>query len=107
MLFPITKQKKTMKDIFRNTKYTCDPHGAVGYQGLEKYLQNNPQFKKGVFFETAHPAKFKNIVDETIKTDIQIPARLAKFLNQKKLSIKISKEFRELKELMLSSDKYR
>ncbi len=100
-----TRQK--MREVHHETGYVCDPHGAVGFLGLEAFLEKNPEFNKGVFFETAHPAKFKKIVDDAIDQKVRVPERLAKFMARDKVSVKISTDFQELKELMLSGGQYR
>jgi threonine synthase len=46
----------TIKQVVEQFDYTLDPHGAVGYLALERYLENDSA-KKGVFLETAHPDK--------------------------------------------------
>lgn len=99
--------REKMKQTYVESAYVCDPHGAVGQLGLGQFMQENPEYTKGVFFETAHPAKFKDIVDETIEQDVEIPPRLAKFLARDNRSIKISKDFDDLKNLMLNDKKYR
>ena len=32
-----------IKELIDKYKYTCDPHGAIGYLGAKKHLINNPQ----------------------------------------------------------------
>jgi threonine synthase len=34
----------------------------------------------GVFLETAHPAKFADVVETTLKTKVELPERLQKFM---------------------------
>ena len=52
----------TMKQTYTETGYILDPHGACGYQALvNNHLTPN---ETGVFLETAHPAKFKGVVDQ-------------------------------------------
>ena len=50
-----------MRQVFKNSKYCLDPHGAVGYLGLKQYL-NSHSNTVGIFLETAHPVKFKDVV---------------------------------------------
>ena len=38
--------KETIKKVYKNEKYLLDPHGAVGYLSLEKYLSDNPESKR-------------------------------------------------------------
>ncbi|MEW7292008.1 threonine synthase [Aquimarina sp. 2304DJ70-9] len=90
--------KDAMKKIYDQTKYIADPHGAVGYLGLKKQeLQDN---EYGIFLETAHPVKFMDIVEETIKTSLEIPPQIQKVMNKEKKSFSI-KSYKELKEFLL------
>ncbi len=87
-----------MRECHAATGYILDPHGACGYQALKEGLQPG---EIGVFCETAHPAKFKEKTDAIIGGDIEIPARLAKFMEGEKKSVPMSKEFEDFKAFLL------
>ena len=89
----------TMRRVYRSTGYVLDPHGACGYQGLADSLRPG---ETGVFLETAHPAKFKGTVDRILGTDIEIPAKLRAFMEGKKQSIELSKDFEGFKSFLMS-----
>jgi len=89
--------------VYREIGYILDPHGAVGYLGIKNYLDRNPSTDTGIFLETAHPAKFRDVVEPIIGTTIAIPDRLAKFLERKVLSINISSEYEEFKAFLLEN----
>ena len=91
--------RKTMKQCYEETGYILDPHGACGYQALADGLQEG---EIGVFCETAHPAKFKEKVDEILGIDIEIPDRLAAFMKGEKQSVAMSKDFADFKKYLLS-----
>ena len=56
-----------MKQVYNETGYVLDPHGACGYQALiDNKLAPN---ETGLFLETAHPAKFKGTVDKILDAD--------------------------------------
>jgi threonine synthase len=97
--FSDAETQTTMRDIFSNNKYIMDPHGAVGYFGLKKYLIENPT-ATGVFLETAHPAKFLEVVQDTLSTEIQIPEKLKAFIINKKQSITLDNSFQSFKTLL-------
>ena len=80
------------------TKYILDPHGACGYQALADGLQPG---ETGVFCETAHPAKFKEKVDEILGIDVEIPERLANFMKGQKQSVPMSKDFTDFKQYLM------
>lgn len=88
-----------MKKCYETTNYVLDPHGACGYQALKDCLKDG---EVGVFCETAHPAKFKQTVDDILGNDIEIPARLKAFMEGQKQSININADFDEFKKLLLS-----
>lgn len=90
-----------MRKIFSDKKYVMDPHGAVAYLGLKKFLAEHPGQYAGVFSETAHPAKFKEVVDETLNTSIAIPEELQKFLKHEKKTIELSKDFADFKNYLI------
>ena len=90
--------KETMRQCYKETNYILDPHGACGYQALVDGLQEG---EIGVFCETAHPAKFKEKVDDILGIDVEIPDRLAAFMKGKKQSVPMTKEFADFKEYLL------
>ena len=90
--------RETMRQCYADTKYILDPHGACGYQALVEGLQEG---EIGVFCETAHPAKFKEKVDDILGTDIEIPARLKAFMEGQKQSVEMSKEFADFKAYLM------
>lgn len=98
--FSDEETKKIIGDIFQNKKYLLDPHGAVGYGALKKYLDANPG-KKGIFLETAHPVKFCEVVEPVIHEKIPLPAAIQQILSSKKYSIKMNSDFESLKEFLL------
>lgn len=107
---PLTKQlssfsysdeetRKAIKEVKEKYNYVMDPHGAVGYLGLQEYLAENPDYY-GTFLETAHPVKFLETVEEVIGEKVGIPASIKEAMNKEKKSIEISDYF-ELKEYLM------
>ena len=91
--------RQTMKQCYEETKYILDPHGACGYQALVDGLKDG---EVGVFCETAHPAKFKEKVDDILGTDVEIPDRLAAFMKGEKQSVPMTKDFADFKIYLMS-----
>ena len=89
----------TMSRTYNEHKYLLDPHGACGYQALADY-RLSPE-ETGVFFETAHPAKFKENVDMVLGSDIEIPAKLQEFMKGEKKSFTLGKDFAEFKAFLM------
>ena len=84
-----------MKTIYNTDGYIAEPHGAVGYLGLKKELENYPN-AIGVFLETAHPIKFLDVVEPALNIQLPIPTQIESVLNKEKVSTKI-KTYDELK----------
>ena len=89
---------KMVKNVYEDKNYVLDPHGAVGYLGLKKYLSINPE-KIGIFLETAHPIKFSKDVEEVIKIKLDIPEEINKILLKEKKYIDID-DYSDFKEKM-------
>ncbi|MCH5302043.1 MAG: threonine synthase [Prevotella sp.] len=89
---------KTMRQCYEETGYILDPHGACGYQALADLLKPG---EVGVFCETAHPAKFKEKVDDILNIDVEIPTRLRAFMQGQKQSIPMTKQFEDFKQYLL------
>ncbi|MDO4194792.1 MAG: threonine synthase [Prevotellaceae bacterium] len=89
---------EAMKACFKETGYVCDPHGACGYQALKEGLKDG---ETGVFLETAHPAKFKSVVDGILESDIEIPAKLQAFMQGTKQSVEMANDFEAFKQFLM------
>ena len=98
--FTDKETKNAMKQIYNNSKYLADPHGAVGYLGA-KLFQKKHSKSLCIFLETAHPVKFMDIIKETLSVRIAIPEQIKSVLEKEKKSIKI-KTYEELKRFLNS-----
>lgn len=92
--------RATICDCFQQTGYVLDPHGACGYKALQLSLSEN---EHGVFCETAHPAKFKETVDAVLPTPINIPKRLARFMQGRKQTHPMNNSFNKFKAFLLQN----
>ena len=90
--------RETMRQCYAKTGYILDPHGACGYQALADGLKFG---EIGVFCETAHPAKFKEKVDDILGIDVDIPDRLAAFMKGEKQSVPMTKHFEDFKRYLM------
>lgn len=90
--------KAAVKQCYKDNGYILDPHGACGYQALKDNLKKG---ETGVFCETAHPAKFKDTIENIINTEIEIPQRLSNFMKGKKQTVELSNKFDDFKTFLL------
>jgi threonine synthase len=94
-----TEIRKTLKTVYQETKYLCDPHGACGLEALKQNLTKN---QIGVFLETAHPAKFTETVEDIIgKGNVPLPEKLADFMKGDKKSRLLKNEYNVFKNYLL------
>jgi threonine synthase len=113
--------RATIRELRAKYHYLADPHGAVGYLGLARYLdeqakashgrasggQHGPaagEALKGICLETAHPVKFYDVVEPIIGEKIPLPDSVQSLIGRKKQSTKIEADFSQLKEFLLASD---
>lgn len=93
--------RATMKRVFDETGYILDPHGAVGYLALEKYLYEHPALK-GMFLETAHPVKFYDVVEPVLNQTIELPEAVKEIIELPKKSTIVDASYEQLKEYLKS-----
>lgn len=91
---------RALARVYDQTDYLLDPHGACGYQALEDLLQPG---EKGIFLETAHPAKFKDTVEPIIGEGVMVPSTLRRFMSGIKQSEQLSADYRSFRKLLLDS----
>ena len=94
--------RQTMKECRIATGYTLDPHGACGYRALKLGLAPS---ETGIFCETAHPAKFKDTVEEATGLPVEIPARLQEFMKGEKQSVELPKDYDAFRKYLLENIK--
>jgi threonine synthase len=94
--------RKVIAEVFEKYNYVLDPHGAVGFLALQRYL-NAHSGQEGFFLETAHPSKFYDVIEPVIKKPVEIPESIQILLKQKKNTIKIkANENEALRSLLLT-----
>ncbi len=121
-----------IKKCHQNTGYIIDPHGAVAYSAwndirngaMEKLIKgekndpakpgltpNVPAWANtvvekravGVILETAHPAKFGEVVQKAIGREPSIPDRLQQIMKLPDMSIDMSKDYETFKDWLINN----
>jgi threonine synthase len=92
--------KETLRSVYSQHNYLCDPHGAVAYRALEDYLQTSTN-SKGIFLETAHPVKFYDVVEPVIAQTVAVPDSIKEQLTKEMKSTLIGANVEELKSFLL------
>lgn len=87
--FTDEETRVAIKSIYDSSGYVAEPHGAIGYLGFKKEIQNKPE-SIGFLLETAHPIKFLDEVEPLLNIKLSIPKQIESVLNKDKVSVKIS-----------------
>ncbi|ELY4522641.1 threonine synthase [Cronobacter turicensis] len=90
--------KATMREL-RELGYLSEPHAAVAYRALRDQLRPG---EYGLFLGTAHPAKFKESVEDVLGETLELPAELAERVDLPLLSHSLPADFAALREFMMS-----
>ena len=73
--------RETIKKTYMSHNVVLEPHGATGWFGLERYLEESnitDESKLCISLETAHPAKFPAEIIDLLDFDPELPASLEK-----------------------------
>jgi threonine synthase len=84
--------QQVMKDIYDQHNYVADPHGAIGYAAIKEFQKSNPGYL-GVYLETAHPAKFLDVMKDVLPIPTDVPDRLQAVANKEKVAHFLAPEF--------------
>ena len=87
-----------IRDTWQQQHYLLDPHGACGHRALREGLRAG---EAGFFIETAHPAKFKDTVENIIGERVDIPKKLEAFMQGEKKSVSLPRDFESFKQFLL------
>ncbi|WP_371194214.1 threonine synthase [Glaciecola sp. SC05] len=80
--------------------YISEPHAAIGYRGLTRQLQEG---EVGIFLGTAHPAKFRETVENVLGQPIHLPQALVDCASKASLNGELKADYQALKEYMFAT----
>ena len=89
--------RAAMKTLYDHG-YLADPHSALAWAALDQSLESG---EEGVFLCTAHPAKFLEVIEETLGINIPLPPELEEVKDKQVLSSTIPGNFTALREALL------
>ncbi|MCP4901457.1 MAG: threonine synthase, partial [bacterium] len=95
---------ETIREVREEFGYLLDPHSAVGYRALTRYLgEVGEPTGPAVFAATAHPAKFSEAILEATGETVEIPDGLAEAMQRPKRATRIEATAERLKEYLLET----
>jgi threonine synthase len=88
--------------VYRQHGYMLDPHGAIGWLAINDALKTADSADVGVFLATAHPAKFREVVEPAIGRAVPLPPVLAEAITRPRHAVKLSSDYADLRALLRS-----
>ncbi len=98
--------RNTITEAWNTHKLLLEPHGAVGWAGLHRYLQTTDADTRNNLFislETAHPAKFPEEINSLLGFDPELPPALMNLENKPEYYQMIPSDYAGFKEYLVES----
>jgi threonine synthase len=83
-----------------NLGYVSEPHAAIGYRSLARSLTED---EVGIFLGTAHPAKFRETVENVLGQPISLPQALADSVGKPDFSVDVENSYEALKKHLFAT----
>jgi threonine synthase len=101
------KTKTTIKAVYDQYKVLLEPHGAVGWAGLQEFFKENPAIDVSgqltVTLETAHPAKFPQEINDILGFDPPLPPSLSNLEGKEEKITMLENDYQKFKEYLLKN----
>lgn len=91
--------------VYSQHGYLLDPHSAIAWLALKDHLADD-QDSQGVFLATAHPAKFREVVEPAIGRRIELPRPLADALARPRRSVSMPADYAALEEFLRAAPNF-
>lgn len=80
--------------------YTSEPHAAIAYRAVNHDLNEG---EVGLFLGTAHPAKFRETVENVLGQPIALPQELMDVAGKESLAVELPSDYEALKAHMIAT----
>lgn len=81
---------ETIKSVYRDYEYLLDPHSAVAYAALKKFIEGKNLY--GFITATAHPVKFPDVIEKALSLKLAHPI-LTELSSKRKESISLAADY--------------
>jgi threonine synthase len=94
--------RQTMEKYWQN-QILLEPHGAVGVKAYENFIAENSDYQafKAIIVETAHPAKFTEMMEEILGITPELPQALADMLQRPEKVVYLENNYEVIKDFIL------
>lgn len=97
--------RRTIVETYQRYGVILEPHGAVGWRGLEEYLAQEGGSGPAISVETAHPAKFPEEIESLLGVHPPVPVSLQDLESKKGSAIPLPGDYLAFKDFLLSRDR--
>ncbi len=94
--------RQTIVEVYRRYRVILEPHGAVGWKGLEEYLGREEADGPAISVETAHPAKFPEEIESLLGIHPPVPPSLRGLESREGTPIALPGDYPSFKDFLLS-----
>lgn len=104
--FSDKETRQAIKQVYRENDYMMDPHTAIGFLAVQQYSKTAGGFGEDrstpkIILSTAHPAKFRDVIEPVINEKVPMPERLRACFDKEKQSVPLSSDYQALKQWLL------
>lgn len=100
-----TETRQTVKEAFEKFRVMLEPHGAVAWAGLVRYLKTGEKPALAISIETAHPAKFPEEIIKILGIEPKPPPSLSHLDKKKEHYFSIGNDYKQFQKLLLDTFK--
>ena len=93
--------RQTIKDAYTQHMVLLEPHGAVGWAGLQRYLREFGDWSPAVSLETADPAKFPDEIVRLTGINPPLPPAMASLDEKEENYLRMAGGYASLKEYLM------
>ncbi len=97
--------REMIAEAYKKHKLLLEPHGSVGWAGLQRFLQEYPEFDNElcISLETAHPAKFPEQIIDILDFDPKLPPSLEGLEEKEESYDKVLNNYEEFKKYLINN----
>jgi len=95
--------KRCIKKTYERYGIVLEPHGAVGWRGLETYLEQYDDFPLCMSLETAHPAKFPDEIVQLLGITPEVPDSMRGIDERRGESVRLPADYKIFKEYLIDN----
>ena len=92
--------RQTIREAYSQYKVLLEPHGAVGWAGLVRYLDEFGDWSPAVSLETADPAKFPDEIVRLTGVNPSLPPAMASLDEKEEHYLKMDGSYASLKDYL-------